>query len=293
MPSGRFGTVATDGNAVSTVENWNITDSLNAQAYTASNTQGGTDRDGGIVDWNGSFQGKGALPPVLPNDIFEFKGYTAPSNNQLGGTGYVYTGDAIVRSVAINFNYQANELITWTAQIASRSSLSFPIEAPIMDLTAPSSEFTCGTFIAYTTDPAGSFTGVNNNDGNGGGTPYPNGGIEIPALTSATLTITANLAESSNSSTRDPNGCFILRDPGNIDWTLSAPQEDHIRGVERYPDLGDNFTIRIYTRPDLSEFWYLKWGKQLEYSNLQVDTGSNTLINRTINIAMKLSLIHI
>lgn len=267
MGSGRFGLV----NGLSRVSNWQVNDSKNADAYQSSNTAAGTARGGGVRDWNGSFSGQGGSPPVMPNQEFLFEGYTEPDNGVLGGDGLVYTGQAIVSQVAITWNWTNNQLLRWSANFAGKPGLTFARATPTVDTSALADEFACGTYFEYGVDDAVV-------------------DIEIPALTSATLTITANLAPASNSSTRSGGECFIDRTPGNIDWNLSMNQEDRDRGVSGYPDLGQDVGLKLYTKADLSEFWALNFGRKLSYTNLTVDTQSNNQISRTLNYAMQARL---
>lgn len=263
MPSGQYSLV----NGVVRLSNWTLNDTKTSQTYVASNTLGGTARGGGIRDWNGTMSGQGGTPPVMPNQEFDFEGYTYPDNGTLGGDGTTYVGEAIVQQVTVVWDWVNNALLAWTANFVGKPGLTIVKQAPTLDASAVANEFACGSFAAY--QKFGEATD-----------------IEIPKLTTGTLTITANLSQSANSSTRSGGDCFIDRDPGSIDWTFSAGQEDYERGVDGYPDLGDDVTLKLFTKPDLSEWWQLRWGRQEDYTGLSAEAGSNTPIARTINLAM-------
>jgi len=257
MASGRFGVV----NGMSTVENWNLSESKTADSYVASNTYAGTVRGGGITRWSGSFNGKGAIPPVMPNESFLFEGYTAPDDGTEGSAGTVYGGQAIVSSVSINWDWTQNDILSWTVNFnggtPAAPELTISTKTIPLDTTIPPTVSACGTVITYGAD------------------------IEIPALASATLTFTAALSSEVHSGTQ----CYETWTPGALDWTLTANQQDYKRGVAGYPDLGDDLLLKVYT--DQTDFWQLKFGKAQEYSGLTVDRSTGATISRTLNIAMQ------
>ena len=272
MPSGRFGLVnrdtvpGTDVTAVSTVENWNLTDTKSADSYVASNTYGGTMRAGGIRSWSGSFAGKGGTPPILPNDIFEFRGYTAPATGIEGTPGTVYSGPAICSSVSIVWNWATNTILMWTAEFSGWPGLDIVVDSVVEDVSLPPLEATCGTKIVVV-------------DGDE---------TEIPFLVSATLTITANQSVEANSSTIGADGiCYTKTNAGPIDWTLAMPQEDYERETSNpngSPELGSIVALKAYTND--TDAWILNFGRVMDYSNLTIDRSTGAIINRTLNVSM-------
>ena len=214
---------------------------------------------------SGTLSGKGGKPPVFPNEIFAFEGYTAPDNGITGGNGTIYAASMICRQITVNWNWRNNELISWTADLVGRSTISTSTGAPFPDTTPVSEDYTCGQFFSYN-------------------------GIEVPAIGQATLTISANLFETSNSTTRDANGCFILRGPGPLDWNLTATQEDHIRGIDGYPDIGDrDHELLLGVNPDPFGNWALNFGYFDGYSNLNVNRDG-TVISRQLGWQMNAEL---
>ena len=249
--SGKYATV----NGLGSLMEWSANDTRDGNAYVTSNTRCATGRGGGISDVSGTLSGKGGKPPVFPNETFAFQGYTAPNNGVEGGDGLIYSASMICRQITVTWNWVNNELLTWSAELAGRSSLSFADGAPYDDTTPVPIDYPCGQFLSYD-------------------------GIEIPAISQATLTITANLFETSNSSTRDANGCFIDRGPGPLDWSLTATQEDHMRNMAGYPDLGiRNHELDLAINP--TESWQLNFGFFSGYSGFSANRDGS-VIARTL-----------
>jgi len=250
-------------NGLGSLMSWGITDVQAGNAYVTSNTAGGTGRGGGIANVSGVLAGKGGNPPVFPNQIFAFQGYTAPDNGVAGTNGTIYSAAMICQQITINWNWRNNELISWTANLLGRSTITTSTGAPFEDTTPVSEDYTCGQFLSYN-------------------------GIEVPAIGQATLTISANLFETSNSSTRDANGCFILRGPGPLDWTLNATQEDFVRGIAGYPDIGDrDHQLLLGVNP--TDSWALNFGYFSGYSNLN-NNRDGTVISRQLDWQMNAEL---
>ena len=270
MAGGRFGQVllGSGTNPASTVENWNLTDTKTGDSYVASNTLGGTQRGGGVRSWSGSFAGRGGTPPVLPNQEFLFYGYTYPTTGTELNDGIVYSGQAICSQVVINWNWQANQIYSWTADFQGGNStgvgLTIGEQATELDTSIPPVESPCNNHILYaSTDIKPATT--------------------IPNTVSAALTITAALSTESNSSNFSGADCWTRSLAGPIDWNLSIPQEDFDRADPANPALGSIIRLDVFTNP--SDFWDLQFGRVEDYSNLVVNRNGDT-IARTINIAM-------
>ena len=271
MPSGRH--MVIDG--VPRAINFTLNDTKTSVATPATNTRGGTERGGGIREWNGTFGARGGDPlDFMPNHEFTFEGYFAPDNGIEGGDGIAGTGPATIQQTVINWNWGTNERINWTANYQGGVGLTYPRVTPTLDNAASVDDFACGTFFEYSIDDGVTF-------------------IEIPALASATLTFTSALVRESNSSTRSGGDCFARYLPGIIDWTLSMVQQDTEIGIDGYPLLGDDVIFRCYTRgasagpPAVAaQFFTLKYGRTEAY-NSAVDQTTNTPIQRTINAAMQ------
>ena len=250
-------------NGIGSLMSWGASDSQAGNAYVTSNTGGGTGRGGGIADVVGVLAGKGGKPPVFPNQVFAFQGYTAPDNGVAGTDGTIYAASMIAQQIVVNWNWRNNELINWNSNLSGRSSLTFSKGVPFADSTPVPEDYTCGQFLSYN-------------------------GIEVPGIVQATLTVTANLGETSNSSTRDATGCFLSRFPGPIDWTLTATQEDHERGLAGYPDIGQRDHI-LDLGTNATDSWKIRYGYFEGYSNSQFNRDG-TIISRQMTWNMNAEL---
>lgn len=67
---GKDAAVKIGSNVESTVDGWMIEYDGNLSPYVASNTQGGTGREGGNKDWTGWYRRLGAIPLVFAGDSF-------------------------------------------------------------------------------------------------------------------------------------------------------------------------------------------------------------------------------
>lgn len=259
MPeSGKFGVV----NGENTIRNWSVNQTSTPQKYVASNTRGGSGRKHGVQDFNGQFGGYGGSPVVLPGELFSFSGYTAPDNGTEGGTGELWTGPAIVDSVAITWGWSAAEIISYVA--------NFSGDGPLTNAT-----------------------GVHS-DGSDPSVPQSCGfapmieGTALEDVVSAVLTITAENQSYANSSTIfDVDGnqeCWTRRKRGNIDFTLSITQQNH-EGLGAI-DVTNDVIVKLPVTDALTGGWELKWCHSEAMSSLNVDRESGAIIGRTLNFSM-------
>lgn len=261
--SGKFGHV--DGQ--STVRNWTINQPSTPPSFAASNTQGGMGRRGGVRDWTGQFSNYGATPTVMPGDSFTFTGYTAPDGGTPGGSGEVLTGAALVDSVVITWNWQNGEIIGHQVNFGGHLALTEQSSSVSVDSSQPDVPTFNGTKIKMSTDE---FVGMEE---------------EIPNLTSATLTITAENQTYVNSDTVVSGVTWTGRKAGNIDWTLAMNQEDNAKqGSTGIPTIGSRYNFRLFD--DATSYWDLLWGHVVDFTNLNVDRETGAIISRTINVAM-------
>lgn len=249
--SGKFAVV----NGMSTVRNWNVSDLITNPRYVASNTLGGSGRVSGIQDWNGSFGFYGAVPPVMPGEIFSFLGYTAPNDDISGSNGQRGSGDAIVDNIAIVFNWQNGEIISGTVNFSGDGALAWASGAAITDATAPDVPSICGVKIELSDDDA-AFT-------------------ELANLSQATLTISAANVSYVNSST----ACWTKRKAGPLDWNLSLTLDDDVFLVK-----GANKVVRVYI--DATTFYKLKWGKMKDINGITANIETGDIIRHTAMFEM-------
>ena len=248
--SGKFGTV----NTVPAVRQWQISDTITLPEYVASNTLRGKGRKSGISDWSGSYQAYGGQPAVMPGTSFSFAGYTAPENETLAGTGVVKSGTAVVSSVAIVWDFAANNVISHTVNFEGNSALSSnPAGSPYDDAADP---------VVYT---PGECPAIVDEDTD-----------EVTHVTTATLTISSSNPSYANSSTSQGQ----RRKSGIIDFTLSITREDSTFFYSK----GADVELNLYVTPTL--FWVLKWAKVQDYTNFVINPETGAIISHTMNFAM-------
>lgn len=260
--SGRFGTV--DG--ASTIRNWSIVDTLTLADAVASNTKFGHARRRGIHDWTGSFSGFGHTPPVMPGQSISFIGYTAPDDD-VSGVGLRYSGDALVESIAITWNWSAGEIISWVANFGGDGVLTTTAAgAEVIDASTPTLPEVPGTKIEYL---------------DGEDDPQIDPFIEWTDLVQATLTLQYANPTYVNSSTIFSGEVWTRRKKGIFDWNLSVQEQNTDRA--RFAK-GDNLYLRLYVPG--GTFWDLAWGRVREFTGLTVDRESGAIMAQTVNLDM-------
>lgn len=253
--SGKFGVVNGQGNVV----NWQVTDTADTQKFIASNTRGGTMRRPGIQSWSGSFEQQTGSPVLFPGQFFAFAGYVAPDNDTLNGTGEVYSGQAIVDELEMEWDWAGGGLIKTTLNFSGHLVLT-PMsgQAALVDnsvIDAPS-VLTAGSPLV----------GVN-------GAAL----VAWPNLTQATLTLSAENQSYVNSST----GGWTGRKAGNIDWSLQATEQEVLRTLfQKF----DQLELELFV--DAVNYWHLKWGQVKDFTNIRVDR-EGAIIARTVNVEMQ------
>jgi hypothetical protein len=260
LHSGLFGVL--DG--VSTVRNWSVNDSMSPHEYVASNTLFGTGRVDGVREWNGAYACYGHTPPIMPGELFDFVGYTAP-NDDVSGVGLRYQGDALVENVKITWGWQGGDIINVSSDFKGHLRLLCPMGPERYDVTVPRVPSVIGTKIMYSSDGV-SFT-------------------EWENLLSAELTIVCKLQEYVNSSSfvATPSGNELWKGHkrGAIDWTASVTVQDTIRtGLQ----IGQSYVFRFYVTSSL--YWELKWGKVQEFTGLVVERETQAIMQHTVPLGM-------
>ncbi len=258
--SGKFGVV----NGQSTVRNWSVSETADVKQYVASNTRGGSGRQVGNKDATGNFGRYGGLPILLPNDTFDFQGYTAPADDTEGGNGPIYQLPAIVDQVAITWNWQAGDIISHAVNFGLRGQ------------TGPFEQLSDGIYTDETAPDVPSVIGlvplVSTLGGSSGFDP-------IECVLNATLTLTAAIQTFVNSCTSGRVG----RTAGNIDWSLAiAVQGDDWSDMP----FAVNDLVALQLPINDTDEWQLTWGIVRDFSNIVADRESGAIIGYTININM-------
>ncbi len=260
--SGRLGVV----NAHNTVLQWSINQTSDNKATATSNSEQGTLRRKGNRDWNGSFTQLLALPTIMPSDKFTFSGF---ANDEDGSGSADYSGDAIVDSVAITWNWATAEIIQTVVNFSGDGKVTTGT-AEGEDLVVPDPPSSICTKIEWAA---------------AGAAPVY---AEWEDLATATLTISAANQPYVNSSSCEQVGgkwyAWNKRRPGKIDWNL-AITEQNSDGLIDDRLIQDDITLRIYT--DDTDFWLLTDGQIQEATGLVFNRDTGAIVQRTVPVAMQ------
>ncbi len=253
-------------NGVDAMRQWSIADQQRQPTAVASNTLLGTARRRGVNSWNGSYMAYGAKPAtgIMPGSIMSFEGYGCPTND-VSGSGLRYIGDAMVKSVKIDWSWKDGAIIGHQVQFDGSMELVKALGADPGDAVAPNLPEILGCYVKWATTP--------------GLTPYN----ILPNVVSASLTLTSATKNYVNSSTYTNGRLWTGQQGGPIDWTLSITQEDDERLTNIF-DTGDSVGLKLYT--STTEFWELTYGMVGEFSGITCNRETGEIIKRTINIGM-------
>lgn len=254
--SGRFGAVDT----FSTVYGWTLEETQNDVPTAASNSRAGTMRRASTRDWTGTITMGGAEPLHFPGDEFTFSGYVGPNSGVQFGAGQVYTGQALVESVEITWDWEGGTPLRHVVNFGGHGALSNSVDNPIEDLSTPVMPSVCNTKIDWGTAASE---------------------IDWTDLSNATLTFTNALQTVVDSST----SCWTERFAGVLDWTLSLTSMNVSRLSADVPDLGDSERIRIFD--DLTSFWELEKGFIISRPGNNVSIEDGAMVTNNWEIGMQ------
>lgn len=249
---------------ISNVRNWTIEDNSDAKVVVSSATRRGTARKGGIRSWNGSVSIYGCDPAYMPGDIFAFVGYRAPTTGVRGTNGIRSSGNVIVDSVQMNWNWNTNDVLNTVINFSGSGPLVHADGAAVLDATIFDEPTPCGTTVRWALpaelDVAESTV--------------------LPDVVSAQLNITrANLAVVSSST-----ACWTERKPGPaIDFTLAITQYNQT-GLGPVA-LKEDATIWLPS--SAIEDWELAWAHLTGITGVTVDNETGAVIQQTLNFAMQ------
>lgn len=260
--SGKWGTI----NGVNTVGQWSVNDIQASQKFVASNTKGGAGRRAGVKDWNGSYNAWGELPAVLPGAAFTFDGYTAPDTEVYNDGGTIISGNAIVDSVAITYNWGTGAIISHVVNFSGNGPLTRDVDAAILDAASVVAPTVCAASILYAdSDDFADYTA-------------------LAAVEQVVLTITSENKSYANSDTN----CWMQRKPGPIDFTLAVTQQDNyadlpakdlFKGADYGIKFGTDFGVPLLR-------WELQYCHLKEVTGLTVNRETGDIIKRTLNFEM-------
>jgi hypothetical protein len=239
---------------ISTLRDWGATETHTLAKAVASNTGGGTARRRAVKSWAGNYNTYGGTPPYMPGDIFTFAGYVGPTDG-VSGDGPVLTGDVMVDSVAITWNFGTQDILSIASAFSGHLAPSWETDE-YSDLTDVDAPELVGTKIQYAVAGSGEFA-------------------DVPNVLQAVLTInTANQAYV-NSST----GAWTGRRKGNADWTLALTIQDELIFTR-----GGDYVLRLFV--DETNYYSLKWGKCGEATQITVNSETGAIIQHTANFGM-------
>jgi len=248
--SGKMGAV----NGQSTVRNWQINDTASSVGFRASNTQCGMARKKGVRSWAGSFSGNGGLPAVLPGQLFQFQGFTAPDSGVAGTAGLTFSGQAIVDSLAITWDWNANEIIQHTVNFSGHLNLT-EANGTVSDAT---------TVVAPSA--ANATLSVD--------------GADILNYVNANLNVVANNQSYVDSSTIIAGTTWTGRKAGGIDWNAAVTVNNHAKQFAMQAD------YELVMGVDAATDWTLRYGHLRDYTGLVVDPNTQAIQQQTMNFEM-------
>lgn len=260
LHSGKYSVI----NGVPTSRLWTISDKTAQPKGVASNTRLGTLRRRGVNSWEGSYRAYGGQPAVMPGELFNFVGYGSPTNDVAGAAGLRYSGDAVVRSVAVTWDWRTGAIIGHTVQFVGSLELVQASGADPGDAVVPDAPETTGTKFQYSPGNTNTF-------------------VDIANLTQGTLTVTAAVHTFVNSSTYVNGRAWTGARGGPIDWTLSAGQEDEDRltGIFAKDDVVE---LKLFVSS--TAFWKLTHGIVGDFSGITINRETGEIMSRTLNVAM-------
>lgn len=245
--SGKFGAV----NGQSTVRNWSINDAASSVSFRASNSQCGVIRKTGVKAWTGGFSVNGGLPAVLPGEFFTFKGFQAPTSGVAGTTGNTYSGTALVDSLAIVWDFNANEIIQSTVAFSGHLALTEASEI-VSDATTVVAPSTAAAVLEV-------------------------GGTAISNIVNANLNITANNQTYVDSSTIVSGVVWTGRLAGGPDFNASVTVNNHAKQFAPQND----YILKMGV--DASTEWEFRYAHLRDYSGLVVDPNTQAIQQQTMN----------
>jgi hypothetical protein len=238
-------------NGISNVRNWTIEETSDPKVAVSSATRRGTSRKSGVKSWTGTFSQYGGNPSYMPGDILPFVGYRNSSTDIRNTAGIRSTGDIIIDSVAITWNWNTNEIISMVSNFSGDGALAHASGAGVIDATIADNKTPCGTNVLLDE-------------------------VVLPDVLTATLTLSMANQSFVSSST----ACWTKRKRGAaLDFTLAIIQynESGLGPVL----LGADALIKLYT--DDTSFWSLKWCQLQGITGVSVDIETGAIIQQTLN----------
>lgn len=263
--TGRVGFVGDYTGAVLTrfpkVRNWRWNGQARPDERRYSGTRYATQLIPSFTEYDGSFQGWGAVPPLFVGDSFTFFGYTAPTSGVPCTPGCAFSVLALVERLSITWNWTAeNKQVFWELGFNSTDT---PTQIAAFDDPCDDEpecfDNTCDLELRIK-DPCDT-----------------DALIEFCNITQATLSFISTNVPYSNNST----GCMIRRRPAGINFLLDI--------VDQNPcwPLLINKDYRIEIDATATTHWLLKWAYCLGFSDYVINTETDEMIGKTNNFRMQ------
>jgi hypothetical protein len=257
LHSGKWAAV----NGISTLRHWTVSETQAPAMGRASNTGFAPVRKKGVRSWSGQYTAYGAQPQCMPGTIFGFTGFSAPDDD-VSGAGQTFTGNAIVDSVSMTWNWGNGEYLGHTVNFSGHLALTkgtgvMPVDAAVPDM------------------PPVALCKIQT------GAPDGSGYADLPNVVTVTLNISSSNQSFVNSSTIVGGVLWTGKKAGLPDWNLSISQQDNQRVGAPF-DIGDNISIKLFT--DATLFWLLQWGHVRDFTGIDANRETGAILARTINI---------
>lgn len=254
--SGRFGVIG----GVSAVENFSINDDTTLARFRNSATGGGMGSRAGVGNWNGTYNGTGAQPYLLPGLFIGFVGYTAPDSDIINTVGQAYTGTIIADTANIVWDWASGAVLKHSVGFSGHLALTVAAaHAAVLDATVSDPEPIGPCKISWSSDNGSTYTQLKN-------------------VSQAQLSINAANSSYINSDTAGNTG----RLSGPIDWSASITIESNILGGGVLAK-GVSYMFKFFTTG--TKFYELKWGKVKGFTNFVTDVNGN-IISHSVAIEM-------
>lgn len=259
-------------NGISTARNWSVNRIVEQKTYGASNTDGGTARSDGRYLWGGQYAAYGAEPDVFPNDLFEFRGYTADTAGVFDGDADIWEGWARIQQVAITVDWPSGNLVSHVCTFVGEGELRRTEDSGYIEDVSNVREIApeaCSVSHKLW-DGVSAFPGA--------WTPFTN----VKALT---FTLSADVKPFANSSTIQTVELLPRltqqHTKGKVDWTLGITRESHRPATDNAGE-GAMLQMTFGSEGDLE----LDFGKFEGISNIAFDIETGSIIELTENWAM-------
>lgn len=249
--SGVGGLVANGASNITGISKWSIASkSSNLQSLITSASAGAPVRVAGNDDWNGSYEGGGPIPGVVPGESITFKG-------SIDGVKGV-SGAAIVDGVTINWDIEGGKPISHSVRFSGNGALTLGAEAAVEDTGVEEAYPSKGTKLMACAP---------------GGTP-----AEVLNVRTMELTMTCDNPSGANSSTAG----VVRRAKGNFDATFTATL--HADDFSVPPQPGTVKHLRLFV--NATDYWEIKWMVMGDLSNCEVDRETGAPVGCSISGAM-------